>query len=185
MLRAPPSDPLGELTACGGCCRQAWLWLALVLTLSLGGTGWAGPSAAASPRELVAALRSGKPVVLVIARGTTAKPTDEAYGDWADALNNFGANADPRLKIIKLTARTYRVAIAGPRISGQFATLFIRGLDHALLYRGMIMEPQVYRLGQGYILEQTELSPAAAYGLTPTTIRLRRAARSGDGVTLQ
>jgi len=38
----------------------------------------------------------------------------------------------------------------------------------------MILEPQVYHLGQGYILEQTEPSPAAAYGLTPTTIRLRR-----------
>src|SRR5208282_16191 len=63
-----------------GRSRQARLWLALVLTLSLGGTGWA---ADASPRELVAALRSGKPVVLVIARGATAKPADEAYGDWA------------------------------------------------------------------------------------------------------
>jgi hypothetical protein len=120
------------------------LWLALVLTLSLDGTGWAGLPAAASLRELVAALRSGKPVVLVIARSAKAKPTDEAYGDWADALNNFGANADPRLKIIKLTARAYRLAISGPRISGQFAMLFTRGLEHALLYRGMILEPQVY-----------------------------------------
>ena len=35
----------------------------------------------------MAALRTGKPVVLVIANPAPAKPTDEAYGDWADALN--------------------------------------------------------------------------------------------------
>jgi hypothetical protein len=157
--------------------RPAWLWLALVLILSLGGIGQAADIAAASPRELVAALRSGKPVVVVIASGAAAKPTDELYGDWADALNNFAAYSSPQLEIIKLTARAYRLAIAGPRIPGQFATLFIRDLDHALLYRGMILEPQVYRLGQGYILEQTEPSPAGAYGLTPTAIRLRRARR--------
>jgi hypothetical protein len=151
-----------------------WLCRALVLTLSLGGTGRAGETATASTRELVAALRSGGPVILVIARSAPGKPTDEAYGDWADALNNFAAHAEPRVKIIKVTAPAYRLAIADPTISGPFATLFVRDLDHALLYRGMILEPQVYHLGQGFILEQVEPSRAAAYGLTPTTIRLRR-----------
>ena len=156
-------------------CRwYPWLCLALVLTLSLGGSGRAGDTATVSTRELVAALRSGGRVILVIARSAPGKPTDEAYGDWADALNNFAAHADPRVKIIKVTAPAYRLAIADPTISGPFATLFVRDLDHALLYRGMILEPQVYHLGQGFILEQVEPSPAAAYGLMPTTIRLRR-----------
>jgi len=145
-----------------------------VLTLSLGGSGRAGDTATVSTRELVTALRSGGRVILVIARSAPGKPTDEAYGDWADALNNFAAHADPRVKIIKVTAPAYRLAIADPTISGPFATLFVRDLDHALLYRGMILEPQVYHLGQGFILEQVEPSPAAAYGLMPTTIRLRR-----------
>jgi len=57
---------------------------------------------------LLSALRAGKPVVLVIANGAPARPTDEAYGDWADALNNFAAHADPGVKIIRLTARAYR-----------------------------------------------------------------------------
>jgi hypothetical protein len=145
-----------------------------VLELSLDGTGRAGEIAAASPRELVAALRPGNSVMLVIANRAAARPTDEAYGDWADALNNFAAHADPRLKIVKLTAHAYRLAIAAPRIPGQFATLFVRDRDHALLYQGMILEREVYHLGQDYILEQTEPPQATAYGLTPTTIRLRR-----------
>jgi hypothetical protein len=153
--------------------RQSRLWLALFLSLSLGGTARAGDAASSTPRELVAALHSGKPIVLVIASGAAAKPTDEAYGDWADALNNFAAGADPRVKIIKLTATAYRLSIADPQIPGQFATLFVRDLDHSLLYRGIILEPQVYHLGEGYILDQTEPPPAAAYGLTPTTIRVR------------
>ena len=88
-------------------------------------------------------MRSGKPIVLVIASDAAAKPTDEAYGDWADALNNFAAAADPRVKIINVTARTFRLAIADPRIPGQFATLFVRDLDHTLVYRGIILEQQV------------------------------------------
>ena len=149
-------------------------WLALVLALPLSGTGQAADIGAASPSQLLSALRTGKPVVLVIANGAPARPTDEAYGDWADALNNFAAHADPGVKIIRLTARAYRSAIAAPRIPGHFATLFIRDLDHALLYRGMILEPQVYRLGLDYVLQQTEPSTAKAYGLAPTTVRLRR-----------
>ena len=159
--------------------RQACLWLALVLTLIQGETSQAAVGkAVVSQRELVAALRS-QPVVLAVWNGTPAKPTDETYGDWADALNNFHSSA--QVKVITLTSREYRIAIAGPRLSGQFATLFIRDLDHALLYRGMILEPQVYQLGQSYMLEQSEPSPSSAYGLRPTTIRLRRG-RTGSRV---
>jgi hypothetical protein len=151
-----------------------WFWFAFVLVLSLGGRAQAADIAAATPHQLVAALRTGMPVILVIASPAPARPTDEAYGDWADALNDFAAHADPSVRIIRVTARAYHLAIATPWISGQFGTLFIRDLNHALLHRGMIVEPQVYRLGQDFILQQTEPSSAKTYGLSPTTIRLRR-----------
>jgi hypothetical protein len=150
------------------------LWFAFILGLSLGRTGQTADIAAAAPHQLLAALRGGKPIVLVIASPAPARPTDEAYGDWADALNDFAAHADPGVKIIKATARTYHLAIAALRISGQFGTLFVRDLNHALLYRGMILEPQVYRLSQDYVLQQAEPSSAKTYGLTSTTVGLRR-----------
>jgi hypothetical protein len=153
---------------------RVWFWFAFVLALSLGGRAQAADIAAAAPHQLVAALRTGKPIVLVIASPAPAKPTDEAYGDWADALNDFAAHADPSVRIIKVTPRAYHLAITAPRISGQFGTLFIRDLNHALLHRGMILEPQVYSLGQDFILQQTEQPSAKTYGLTSTTVRLRR-----------
>jgi hypothetical protein len=153
---------------------RVWFWFAFVLALSLGGRAQAADIAAAAPHQLVAALRTGKPIILVIASPTPARPTDEAYGDWADVLNDFAAHADPGVRIIKVTPRAYHLAITAPRISGQFGTLFVRDLNHALLHRGMIVEPQVYRLGQDFILQQTEPSSAKTYGLSPTTIRLRR-----------
>jgi hypothetical protein len=155
------------------------LWLAFVLAFSLGGTGKAAEMTVASRSQLVAGLRTGQPVVLVIANTAAAKSTDEAYGDWADALNTFAAHKDPGVKIVKQTPRSYRLAVAGPRIAGQFATLFIRDLNHALLYRGMILEPQVYRLGEDYMLQRTDQSQAQAkaYGLTSTAIRLRGSSR--------
>ena len=153
---------------------RVWFWFAFVLALSLGGRAQAVDIAAAAPHQLVAALRTGKPIILVIANPAPAKPTDEAYGDWADALNDFAAHVDPSVRIISVTARAYHLAIATPRISGQFGTLFVRDLNHALLHRGMIVEPQVYRLGQDFILQQTEQPSAKTYGLTSTTVRLRR-----------
>jgi hypothetical protein len=153
---------------------RVWFWFAFVLALSLGGRAQAADIAAAAPHQLVAALRTGKPVVLVIANPAPAKPTDEAYGDWTGALNDFAAHADPSVRIIRVTARAYHLAIATPWISGQFGTLFVRDLNHALLHRGMILEPQVYRLGQDFILQQTEQPSAKTYGLSPTTVRLRR-----------
>jgi hypothetical protein len=157
--------------------RARAFWLAIVLALSFGGTGRAADMAVASRSQLVGALRSGKPVVLVIANNASAKSTDETYGDWADALNTFAARKDPGIKIVKQTPRSYRLAVASPRIAEQFATLFIRDLNHALLYRGMILEPQVYRLGEDYLFKRPDPSPEKAYGLISTTIRLRGSSR--------
>ena len=153
------------------------MWLAFVLALSLGGTGQAAEVTVASRSQLVAALRTGHPVVLVIANTTAAKSTDEAYGDWADALNTIAAHKGPGITIVKQTPRSYRLSVASPRIFGQFGTLFIRDLNHVLLHRGMILEPQVYRMGENYMLQRADQSQAKAYGLTSTTIRLRGSSR--------
>jgi hypothetical protein len=157
-----------------------WLWLLLVSTLLLAGPGRAAEIATASPAELIAELDRGNPIVIVVWNETAPKSTDESYGDWADTLNNFAARADGRVKIIKMAALAYRLAVVAPRISGQFATLFVRNLQNTLLYQGMILEPQVYQLGQNYILAQTESPAATKYGLTPTAIHLRHGKTRGE-----
>ena len=131
-------------------------------------------SPAAGPREAIeTALRGGKAVILVVASSRPAASADEAYADWAEYLNRFSAHADPTIKIIKATAAEYRRIIAAPPLADDFATLFIRDPQHALQYDGMILEPQIYRLGQDYILRRAEMAPRIGYGLRQTAVQLR------------
>jgi hypothetical protein len=146
-------------------CGLAALLLGLMLPLD---------STAAGPREEIQnAVRSGMPIVLVVASAQRPDPTDEARGDWAAYLNGFNSHADPAIKIIKITATLYRSILAVPALKTEFATLFIRDREHALQYDGMILEPQIYSLGQNYLLGRGDLAPRSGYGLRPTTVQLR------------
>lgn len=149
-------------------------WLTLVLTLAPahGIRATDGPDPARA--EVAKALRSGQGVVLVVV-ADVKKPgaADESYGDWADNLNYFVAHADQKIKIIKLTARRYPNVMADPKTKSRYATLFIRDLSHVLLYDGMILESQVYKLGQAYILQHSDPKAMSAWGLQETTARLR------------
>lgn len=124
--------------------------------------------------HVAASVRDGM-VVLAVVPSTAgkARDTDETYGDWADNLNDFATNADHRIKIIKVTPHKYSEIVADPQIKDGFATLFIRDLSHVLLYKGMILEPKVYQLGQTYMLQHLDLKSVAPYGLEEVSVRLR------------
>jgi hypothetical protein len=131
-------------------------------------------SPAAGPREEIdQALRSGIGAVLVVASARRPSPADEAYSDWAEYLNNFSSRAAPVIRIINTTAAEYRNIVAAPLLKTEFATLFIRDRDHVLQYDGMILEPQIYLLGQSYLLGHNDFTPQAGYGLRQTAIQLR------------
>jgi len=63
--------------------------------------------------------------------------------------------------------------VADPQIKDGFATLFIRDLSHVLLYKGMILEPKVYQLGQTYMLQHLDLKSVVPYGSEEVNVRLR------------
>jgi hypothetical protein len=132
------------------------------------------PGPAAGPREAIeGALRNGMGVVLVVVGAGHPDPADEAYGDWANYLNNFSSRADPAVRIVKTTAAEYRRIIAAPALKDEFATLFIRDPAHTLQYDGMILEPQIYLLGQNYALRRGDFTPRTGYGLRQTAVQLR------------
>jgi hypothetical protein len=131
-------------------------------------------SAAAGPREEIeTALRGGRVVVLVVSSPRPSDPVDEAYADWAAYLNRFSSRADPAIKIVKTTAAQYRRIVAAPPLATDFATLFIRDPEHALQYDGMILEPQIYLLGQDYVLRRADVESHTGYGLRQMALQLR------------
>jgi hypothetical protein len=147
-----------------GCCALAWALLSFM----------AAVQAASTPRAvLVGALRDGTPLVVVVAATKKADDSNEAYGDWADLLNEFAAHAPPNVKIVRLGPRDFAMDFAKPHVSGSFSTLFIRDAAHALLYDGMIVEANVYVLGRAYLSSPVDLAKAATWGLHETVVALR------------
>jgi hypothetical protein len=52
-----------------------------------------------------------------------------------------------------------------PKVKGDFATLFMRDPNHALVYNGMVVERKVYEIGLAYLKRQMDEKLASAYGL--------------------
>ncbi len=121
-------------------------------------------------KELDAALRSKKEVVLVVApHYQKGDDENEAYGDWADRFNDFSAHAGEGVKVIRVTRAQYVRDVAEPVIKGRFATLFVKDLGQGLLYDHMVLESDVYKVGVAYLSEQA----ARAQGLQKVGIRFR------------
>jgi 3-deoxy-D-arabino-heptulosonate 7-phosphate (DAHP) synthase len=144
-----------------------------LFTLLLSFTLLAGPAPAQSHRsdqaraEIAAALHSKRKIVLVVAPLSQNQygPADEAYGDWADRLNNFSAHAADDIKIIKVTRAQYAQIVTEPKIKGDFATLFMLDPKRALLYDGMILENEVYQCAVAYLNHASNDKSLANYGL--------------------
>jgi hypothetical protein len=143
------------------------------------GTNGAAKRKAAAPaqrgNEIQAAIRSGKPVVVVVAKAPQkGDDSDETYGDWAAYLNRFARRAGSAVSIVKVTPERYAALVAEPKLTSGYATLFLRGTSHALLYRGMILEPQVYEQGRKYSSLGPDDKWVASDGLQEVTLALRR-----------
>jgi len=126
-------------------------------------------------KDLEAALHVGKTVVLVVAPATKRAADDESYGDWADALNDFsahaGAGADVR--IFQLTPLRLSQLLVAPRIKHEFAVLFLRDTEHALVYDGQVVERKVYDLGLAYAKGRPDEKLQSSYGLQEKTTRFK------------
>jgi hypothetical protein len=125
----------------------------------------------APPNEIRAALKSGRPVVLVVQPSGPAA-TGEAYGDWAEYLNAFAAR-EKSVKVVKLSDRRYSELVTSPQLDKPYNTLFLRDAGHALLYRGMILEPDIYNKGKAYMAGKPGPEPALRTGLAEVKLDIR------------
>ena len=124
-------------------------------------------------KEIEQAFSSGKMVVLVVApHESAAGDESEAYGDWADNLNEFASSLPADTKLVKLTAAQYKQDVEEPKIRRGFATVFLRDSTHALLYDGMIVEAKAYKVGLGWLHQQADEKAASAYGLQERPAKL-------------
>jgi hypothetical protein len=125
----------------------------------------------APPNEIRVALKSGCPVVLVV-RPSGKAEASEAYGDWAEYLNAFAAR-EKSVEIVKLSGRRYSQLVTSPQLSKPYNTLFLRDAGHALLYRGMILEPDIYVKGRAYMAGEPGPEPAQRTGLEEVRLEIR------------
>lgn len=123
--------------------------------------------------EIRTALSTGKPVVLLVF-DSTGKRSGEAYADWAEYLNQFSSRERNRVVIVRLTPHRYGQLVTTPQLTGAYNTLFLRDSTHAMLYRGMIVEPQVYSIGTSFATGKAGAQVGKWDGLDNATVQLRR-----------
>ncbi|MDR3773292.1 MAG: hypothetical protein P4L26_08095 [Terracidiphilus sp.] len=149
------------------------LGLAILVTL-LAAARAQQPRSGGARHDMDAAFHVGKTVVLVVIPNRR-KPSDadESYGDWADGLNKFAAQAGAGIKILKVTPLCLSNLLLEPKLTNQFAILFFRDSEHALVYDGMVLEPKIYRLGLAYMRHETDEKLDSDYGLQDKPTRFR------------
>jgi hypothetical protein len=132
----------------------------------------AQPKQRTEPRnEIVAALKTGRSMVVVV-QPRARDESREAYADWAEYLNDFAAQ-DKSVRIIKLTPWRYSELVTAPKLSRPYNTLFLRDAGHALLYRGMILEPEIYRIGKAYMTAKPADQSVHREGLEEVKLEIR------------
>jgi hypothetical protein len=152
-----------------------------LFTLLLSFALLSGPTPAHAQRsdkartEIRTALHNKIKIVLVVSPVSQNQyaQADEAYGDWADRLDNFSARATADIKIIKLTPAQYAQIVVVPKIKGDFATLFMLDPKRALLYDGMILENEIYQCAVAYLNREPNDKSLANYGLQKVGARTK------------
>jgi hypothetical protein len=117
-------------------------------------------------------LRDGRPTVIIVSPPAhDLAPRSEAYADWAFYRDDFLRRRPEDLCVLRMAAAAYRRRFAEPVLSDRFATIFVRDPDHALVYPGLILEPDIYRLGVAFLRGQD--IDGAPYGLQDRRLRSR------------
>jgi hypothetical protein len=154
--------------------RHFYYFLGSTILMSLAIAAAAQPRKDVTYKDVETALHDGKKVVLVVSpTGRKQNDADESYADWADGLNDFAAHAGADIKILKVTPLRLTQLMLQPKVKGDFATLFIRDPEHALVYDGMVVEPKVYEIGLAYLKHHPDEKAESAYGLQEKTVRFK------------
>ena len=73
-----------------------------------------------------------------------------------------------------LLFRTHIRRVAAPPLTGAYTTLFLRDSTHAMLYCGMIVEPEVYSIGTSFATGQSGATVEKWDGFDKAIVQLRR-----------
>lgn len=141
-----------------------------------------GAIAAGAAVLALAAAGMAAPVVpagVVVVVAPAHEPESEAYADWAGYLQDFADERPPGLRLLRITPA--RLRRCRPGWHGSHATLFVRAGGRALLYRGMILEPDRYREGSAWIGGGGAGPPPAA-GFIRTDVRRCRLAPAAQNL---
>jgi hypothetical protein len=144
----------------------------MVLALLLWPALWMAAQAAA-PRPLEQSLATGKPIVLVVARAPTAADLkSEAYADWAEYLNDFTSRHQGAFEVVKVKPQDLKGLFKDSTpIRENFALVLINGRRTAVLYDGMLHEPDPYRTAAEFLAGTIDQAQAAPF--RPYSFKLR------------
>jgi hypothetical protein len=148
-------------------------WLLALAMLLLGCMASPAPSTAGgTSTSLAAALKGGKPFILVVspANPPQAVLESEAYGDWAAALAAFQTRLPDGLTLVTASPADYQRAVRSPAIEDGFATLFVGGRGRALIHQGRILDPFLYDCGANYLRSLPTCPEAPAYGMPEVAV---------------
>jgi len=142
--------------------------------LALGLAAGLAPAAAATTAcGPEADLRAARPFVLVVAAGGDGLKRSEAYGDWQSYLQSFIEQRRGDLAVHQVTAARARKLLRNWPSGLQNATLFANPQGKGLLHRGLVLEPEVYRIGKAFAEGGPPAPEAASFGLHPFVLKPR------------
>jgi hypothetical protein len=148
--------------------RRLWATAAVGLALvACAHAGAGGPGGAA--KSVQRSLAQHRPFTAVVApAGAVA---GEAAEDEAEYFRRFVERAHGRIDVHRLSPAAAAAAWPGWPLALQRATVFVDAGGRALLYRGRIVEPEVYEQGRHFAETGTATDEAAAWGLAPFDLR--------------
>lgn len=165
---------------CRGRLRGGIAWLVLVTMMALAAAFASvtplvmasAPSAAVAEADMQRDLKAGHAFVAVlIDQKNKTLLASEAYADWHAYFTQFRDRIQGRFKVHTLSPARGRTLLRHLGKTLVNATLFVNTSGHALVHKGLVLEPQVYVLGTAFI-ETGALTPeATSYGLVEIDVR--------------
>lgn len=131
------------------------------------------PGAVAARGKPVALPSSPAVVVIAPVQPSPSELESEAYGDWANYLNEFVGSKPPGLLIVRMSPARWRSVANAPRLKDVYATVFLRRGGRALIHQGKVLEVQVYHAGADW-MRGRRVADLPAMGLTESRVVRRR-----------
>lgn len=165
---------------CRSRLRGGIAWLVLMTLMALAATFASvtprvmasAPSAAGAEADMQRDLKAGHAFVAVlIDQKNKTLLASEAYADWHAYFTQFRDRIQGRFKVHTLSPARGITLLRHLGKTLVNTTLFVNTSGHALVHKGLVLEPQVYVLGTAFIETGAVTPEAATYGLVEIDVR--------------